>query len=75
MLTITIFGHSLELAVTTAVAVISNAGPVLLLAPGDVSQYDVYQSPLRIILAFGMIIGRLEMVVALALFNRFFWRT
>ena len=75
VLTITIFGYSLELAVTASVAVISNAGPIIVLSPGIEDQYDVFAAPLRVILAIGMIVGRLEMVVALALLNRFFWRS
>jgi trk system potassium uptake protein TrkH len=74
VLTITIFGNSLELSVTTAVAAISNTGPMLFMAPGDIVDYAHFHPLLRTILAMAMIIGRLEMVVALALFNRFFWR-
>jgi trk/ktr system potassium uptake protein len=73
VLMITIFGNSLELAVTGAVAVISNAGPLINLAPGSFNDYGIFNSDLRVILALGMVLGRMELVVLLALFNRTFW--
>lgn len=75
VLVITIFGTPLETSVTAAVAVISNAGPMISLAPGDIVDYDAFPPQLRIILAIGMIIGRVEMVVALSVLNRHFWRS
>ena len=74
VLVITIYGTPLELSVTTAVAVISNAGPMIALAPGDVVDYQIFDPRLRVMLALGMIAGRVEMVVALAVLSRDFWR-
>lgn len=68
-------GHSLEIAVTTATATLSNCGPLLSLADGGAEGYAMFEGPLRILLIVGMILGRLEAVAALALFNRAFWRS
>lgn len=74
VLLISISGQTLELSVTAATAAVSNAGPLIALSPGEVADYYVFGPIVRFVLALGMILGRLEMVVTLALFNRIFWR-
>lgn len=74
VLIITIYGTPLELSVTTAVAVISNSGPMIAIAPGEVTDFNIFHPQLRVLLAIGMIIGRVEMVVALSVLNGYFWR-
>ncbi|NHK27659.1 TrkH family potassium uptake protein [Parvularcula flava] len=74
VLVITIYGTPLELSVTTAVSVISNAGPMIAAAPGGITDYNTFDPLLRVLLALGMIVGRIEMVVALSILNRAFWR-
>ncbi|MGV6800450.1 MAG: hypothetical protein ACWA5L_00835 [bacterium] len=74
VLIITITGVTLELGVTAATAAVSNTGPLLAIAPGDVVNYNVFSPFAKIFIAIGMIMGRLEMVVTLALLNRVFWR-
>lgn len=68
-------GHSFEIAVTTATAILGNAGPLLALADGGEQGYAMFNGQLRIVLVIGMILGRLEAVAALALINRAFWRS
>ncbi len=68
-------GHNFDLAAATAVATVSNAGPLIYLAPGGAEGYAVFSEPLRWVLAAAMILGRLEAAVALALINRAFWRS
>jgi len=75
ILLITLGGHSFELAATAATAILANAGPVILMVDGTEAGYGIFGDPLRIILCIGMILGRLEAVVALAIFNRAFWRS
>ncbi len=75
ILLITLAGHSFELAATAATAVLANAGPVIALAEGGEAGYAVFSAPVRLLLCAGMILGRLEAVVALAIFNRAFWRS
>ncbi len=67
-------GHSFEIAAATATAALSNTGPLIQLAEGAGDGYAIFDTPLRWVLAFAMILGRLEAAVALALFNRIFWR-
>lgn len=74
LLALSIGGHSFEAAVAAATAALSNTGPLLGLAEGGAEGYAIFQSPLRWLLLVGMILGRLEAAVALALINRAFWR-
>lgn len=73
VLTTAFFGYDLELAAATAVAAIANAGPLLAAVDGVTADYIIFAEPLRILLAFGMIAGRLELVLLLLVFDREFW--
>lgn len=75
VLTVAFFGYDLELAAATAVAVVTNAGPLIAAAPGSTSDFIQFAEPLRVLLALGMIAGRLELVLLLLLFDREFWET
>ncbi|MEM7741897.1 MAG: potassium transporter TrkG [Pseudomonadota bacterium] len=74
VLTVAFFGYDLELAAATAVAVVTNAGPLLLLVEGSTADFVHFAEPLRILLALGMIAGRLELVLLFLLIDRNFWR-
>lgn len=74
LLVLSIGGHSFDVAAAAAVAALSNAGPLLALAGDQFDGYAVFEEPLRWLLLAGMILGRLEAAVALALVNRAFWR-
>ncbi|WP_425408535.1 potassium transporter TrkG [Hyphococcus sp.] len=74
LLAVSLGGHSFGLSAAAATAALSNAGPLIELAQGDADGYAVFQSPIRWLLLAGMILGRLEAAVALALINRAFWR-
>ena len=74
-LLITLDGHSFDLAATAATAIFANAGPVIGIVEGAETGYEVFSAPTRILLCAGMILGRLEAVVALAIFNVAFWRS
>lgn len=68
-------GHSFEAAAAGAVGALANAGPVIALTPDGAEGYQIFSdAPLRLLLAFAMIVGRLEGVAALMLINRAFWR-
>lgn len=67
-------GHAFELAAAAATAALSNTGPLISLAEGGADGYAIFNEPLRWLLMVGMILGRLEAAVALALINRAFWR-
>lgn len=74
LMALSIGGHSFDLAASAAVAALSNAGPLIALAGEQGDGYAVFEEPLRWLLCVGMILGRLEGAVALALVNRAFWR-
>ncbi len=67
-------GHSFELAAAAAISALSNAGPIIYLVNGGADGYAGVAEPWRWALAAAMVLGRLEAAVALALFNRWFWR-
>ncbi|NNU17714.1 TrkH family potassium uptake protein [Parvularcula sp. ZS-1/3] len=73
-LTVAFFGYELELAVGVAVAVVTNAGPLIEAVPGSTTDYIQFAEPLRIVLALGMIAGRLELILLLLVFDPDFWR-
>lgn len=74
VLTVAFFGYDLELAAATAVAVVTNAGPLLSVVEGSTADFVHFAEPLRILLAMGMIAGRLELVLLFLLIDRNFWR-
>jgi trk system potassium uptake protein TrkH len=74
LMALSIGGHSFEAAAAAATAALSNTGPLLALAADQTGGYAVFEEPLRWLLLAGMILGRLEAAVALALVNRAFWR-
>lgn len=74
LMALSIGGHPFDLAASAAVAALSNAGPLISLAADHAQGYAVFEEPLRWLLIAGMILGRLEGAVALALVNRAFWR-
>ncbi|MEE4207670.1 MAG: potassium transporter TrkG [Parvularcula sp.] len=73
-LTIALWGYDLELAAATAVAVVANAGPALAAVEGSTADFILFEEPLRVTLALGMIAGRLELVLLLLLIDREFWQ-
>lgn len=74
VLTVAFFGYELEFAAATAVAVVTNSGPLLAAVDGSTADFVLFTAPLRMLLALGMIAGRLELVLLLLLFDREFWR-
>lgn len=68
-------GQPFELSAAAAVSAISNAGPLIYLAEGGGNGYAAFGEPYRAALAAAMVLGRLEAAVALALINRWFWRS
>ena len=69
------YGHSFETAAAAAAATLSNTGPLLSLVEYGESTYNAFEIFPKLVLCAAMILGRVEAVVALALFNRAFWRS
>ncbi|MFP3943880.1 MAG: potassium transporter TrkG [Alphaproteobacteria bacterium] len=67
-------GFEFGVALTAAVAAVSNAGPVLFAADGAPASYAGFSEPIRILLGAAMIAGRLEVLLLLCLLNPAYWR-
>ena len=74
VISLTVFGHNFELAAAAAVAALTNTGPILAYGDGGAAAYGIFETQSRLILIAVMILGRIEVVAALALLNRAFWR-
>lgn len=74
VIALSVGGNDFPLAAAAATAALSNAGPLIYLAEGGAEGYAVFDEAFRWLLVAGMILGRLEAAVALALFNLAFWR-
>jgi len=75
-LILTAGGHPFAIAAAGAAGAIANAGPVLHIVDGVQEGYAVFENgALRAALIGGMILGRIEAVVALVVLNRSFWRS
>lgn len=70
---ITLWGYDLETAVSAALTALGNVGPGL----GEVGALDTFAhfpAPVKLLLAFCMLAGRLEVFTLLVLFSPGFWR-
>lgn len=65
---LTLFGHDLVTAFSSAVATVGNVGPAFNDA-GPMGNFAFYGDPEKIIMTLGMWVGRLEIVTVLALFH------
>ncbi|MEM8772820.1 MAG: potassium transporter TrkG [Pseudomonadota bacterium] len=75
MVALSVGGHSFELTATAAIGALSNTGPLIYLSDAGSQGFAAIGEGYRWFLAAAMILGRLEAAVALALINRWFWRT
>ncbi len=67
------FGHDLVTSTTAAISMLCNIGPGL----GDVGptdNYSFFSNTEKWAMAFVMLLGRLEVLTVVVLFNRHFWR-
>ncbi len=67
-------GYDLEESITLAISALSTTGPVALVALSEPISYGALTDLAKGILAACMVLGRLEMLVIIALFNPDFWR-
>jgi trk system potassium uptake protein len=74
MLLLTLTGVQFETAMVLAVAALANTGPVAVVAAETPISFAGIPDSAKLILAFAMILGRLETLAILALFNPDFWR-
>lgn len=74
VLVFTFSGYGFEVSTTVAAATLSNAGPVISVIQDGPANYEYFGEFTRWIMVIAMILGRVEAVAALALFNKAFWR-
>lgn len=67
-------GFDFDVALVAATATVMNAGPFLLAATGGETAYGDFPTGVRTLLAIGMIIGRVEVLAFVVIFNINFWR-
>ena len=75
LICLSVSGYSFELSVVAATSALSNTGPLVYLTQGAQEGYGVFNDVTRALLLIGMVLGRLEAAVALALINQAFWRS
>lgn len=73
-LALTILGLDITSAVSGAASALANIGPGLGSVIGPGSSYAEVPDEAKFLLAFGMLVGRLELATVLILFSKTFWR-
>ena len=68
------FGLGVEDAVAMALATLTNAGAGLAMMTGPDTSYAMLPDAAKWILCAGMLLGRLELVVVIAVLTPMFWR-
>ncbi len=75
MLLLSLTGIQFETAMVLAVAAISTTGPLAQLAADNPISYAGIPEPAQLVLMAAMVLGRLETLALIALFNLEFWRS
>ncbi|WP_245820472.1 TrkH family potassium uptake protein [Flavimaricola marinus] len=75
MLLLTMTGVQFETSMVLAVSALSTTGPLAVVAAETPISYSGIPDTAKMILAFAMVLGRLETLAILALFNPDFWRS
>ncbi|MEA3287291.1 MAG: potassium transporter TrkG [Candidatus Marinimicrobia bacterium] len=68
------FGHDLVTSTTASVSMLCNIGPGLA-DVGPTDNYSFFSDLEKWVMAFVMMLGRLEVLTVVVLFNRHFWRS
>lgn len=74
MLALTLFGLGFQESLVMATAALSTTGPLVDIVDGAGGTYAALENGPRAILALAMVLGRLEILAIVALFNPEFWR-
>jgi trk system potassium uptake protein TrkH len=65
-------GYSYETSFFATLASVGNIGPGIA-EVGPTENYTLFTSPIKLLLSFGMLLGRLEIYTILVLFTKRFW--
>lgn len=68
------FGQDMTTAITGALTALANVGPGMGDIIGPAGNFATLNTPSKLVLTFGMYLGRLEMATVFALFAPLFWR-
>ena len=74
MLLLSLFGQEFEAATVLAVSALTTTGPLLEHGSETVIRLGDLGSEAKLVFAFGMIVGRLELLAFIALLNPDLWR-
>lgn len=74
MMAVSFFGLSFEPATILTIAALSNTGPLAGIAADVPLSWAHLSEPIKAVFAFAMVLGRLETLAIIALFNPEFWR-
>ena len=75
MLALSLTGLSFESAMVFTISALSTTGPLAAVAAQDAQSYAGLGSVAKMILAAAMVLGRLETLAIIALFNPALWRS
>jgi trk system potassium uptake protein TrkH len=64
-----------EVALVSCVSALSTTGPLMNMVFGDGIDFIAIGTASKLIMSFGMVLGRLEILVLLALFTPEIWRS
>ncbi|MBQ9941676.1 MAG: TrkH family potassium uptake protein [Christensenellaceae bacterium] len=70
---VSLSGYDLETSVTAVIACLSNIGPGLSLV-GPMGNFSIFSAPIKLLLTFNMLLGRLELYPMLMLLAPSTWR-
>lgn len=73
-LLISLFGYDFTMSFSAVVATMTNAGPGIVPAIGPAGNYGFFPDAVKYILAFAMLLGRLEVMTVLVIFTKNFWK-
>ncbi len=73
-LLVALSGVDFATAFSATIACISNSGPGITQAIGPAGSYNDFSASVKVLLAFTMLLGRLEVLTILVLFTKSFWR-
>jgi trk system potassium uptake protein TrkH len=74
MMLVSLFGLSFEPATILTIAALSNTGPLAGIAADIPLSWATLGEPVKAVFALAMVLGRLETLAIIALFNPEFWR-
>lgn len=73
-LLVSLFGYDFATSFSAVVACMTNAGPGVVASIGPAGNYAFFPDAVKYILAFSMLLGRLEVMTILVIFTKNFWK-